>query len=202
MLKRFKLSQRTLLAAVLAVWLAGLATGAMALWNYSATPGGAAPAPERWPAGAPMLPQAGRATLVMLAHPQCPCTQASLAELAQLVARGEADVWVLFLRPEGAQAGWEKTDLWATAAAIPGVKVLADTDGTAARKFGAETSGHVLFYDAAGALRFSGGITASRGHQGPSAGGEAILAALRGREPGQDHALTFGCPLQSQETSR
>jgi hypothetical protein len=131
----------------------------------------------------------------MLAHPRCPCTRSSLAELARLTARGDADVWVLFLRPEGATAGWEKTGLWDTAAAIPGVQVLADADGTAARAFGAETSGHVLFYDATGALRFSGGITAARGHEGPSAGGDSILAALRGNAPAQDHTPTFGCPL-------
>ena len=86
------------------------------------------------------------------------------------------------------------------AAAIPGVRVLADGDGAAAAVFGAATSGHVLFYDAAGALRFSGGITAARGHQGPSAGGEAILTAMRGGEPGRERALTFGCSLLSPET--
>jgi hypothetical protein len=131
----------------------------------------------------------------MLAHPRCPCTRASLAELARLTAGGGADVWVLFLRPEGAAAGWEKSSLWDAAAAMTGVQVLADVDGTAARTFGVETSGHVLFYDATGALRFSGGITAARGHEGPSAGGDSILAALRGNAPAQDHMPTFGCPL-------
>jgi hypothetical protein len=186
---------RNLLVTFLGVWGLGLAVGAQALWRYSATPGRSGQAPEHWPTTVPVEFHPGRSTLVMLAHPRCPCTRASLAELARLTARGDADVWVLFLRPAGAQAGWEKTDLWDTAAAIPGVHVLADADGTAARAFGAETSGHVLFYDATGALRFSGGITAARGHEGPSAGGDAILAALRGNSPAQDHTPTFGCPL-------
>jgi len=194
------LFHRALLGVFLALWFACLAAGAQALWRYSATPGGAGSAPEHWPANAPFQPRPGRASLVMLAHPRCPCTRASLAELAQLTARGDVDACVLFLRPEGAAPGWENTGLWETAAAIPGVRVLADVDGTVAKVFGAQTSGHVLFYDATGALRFSGGITAARGHQGPSAGGEAILAAMRGGEPRLGRALTFGCSLLTPAT--
>lgn len=138
--------------------------------------------------------------LVMLAHPHCPCTRASLAELERLMARGDADACVLFLRPRDQREGWETTDLWKTAAAIPRVRVVADTDGLLARAFGAETSGHVLFYNPAGALLFSGGITATRGHEGPSAGGDAILAALRGEDPASDRANTYGCPLLSSKT--
>ena len=179
----------------------GLAWGAQALWRYSGTPGRSGQAPEHWPASLPVHLKPGRSTLVMLAHPHCPCTRSSLAELARLTARGDADVWVLFLRPEGAKEGWEKTGLWDTAAAIPGVQVLADEDGTAAKAFGAETSGHVLFYDATGTLRFSGGITPARGHEGPSAGGDSILAALLGNAPIQNHTPTFGCPL-IEETQR
>lgn len=197
---RERVFHRTLLGAVLALWCAGLAAGAAALWRYSTTPGSTGSAAERWPADVLFHPRPDRATLVMLAHPHCPCTRASLGELAHLIARGDADAWVLFLRPEGAQPGWENTDLWETAAAIPGVQPVADADGLAAKAFGAETSGHVLFYDAFGTLRFSGGITAARGHQGPSAGSEAILAAMRGGELSRDRALTFGCPLHSQES--
>jgi hypothetical protein len=192
--------RNTVLGGILVLWCAGLAAGTIALWRYSATPGSTGAVPERWPANSLVQPRDGRATLVMLAHPRCPCTRASLAELAQLRAQGDVDAWVLFLRPEGGQSGWENTDLWRTAASIPGVRVVADADGVAARMFGAETSGHVLFYDAAGALRFSGGITAARGHVGPSAGGDAISAMLHGSEPPRDRALTFGCLLHSEES--
>src|SRR3954470_24947525 len=124
---------RPLLGAFLGIWGLGLVVGAPALWRYSMTPGRSGQAPTHWPATVPIPFHPGRSTLVMLAHPRCPCTRASLSELARLTARGDADVWVLFLRPEGAQAGWEKTSLWDTAAAIPGVHVLADMDGAAAR---------------------------------------------------------------------
>jgi len=194
--------RRTFLGAFLALWCVGLAMGAQALWNYSSTPGTAGAAPERWPANAPFQPRPGRATLVMLAHPHCPCTRASLAELAQIMTHGEADAWVLFIRPEGAEPGWEHSNSWEAAAEIPGAHILVDADGTVAKAFGAETSGHVLFYDAAGILRFSGGVTASRGERGPSAGGEAILTALRGGSgSAPSHALTYGCPLLTVENS-
>ena len=189
---------RFVLGALLALWSVGLAAGAQALWRYSATPG-----PERevltsWPANIPIQPKPGRPVLVMLAHPHCPCTRASLTEFERLVAHVDVDAWVLFLRPEDAQPGWEHTSLWKTAEAIPGVRVLADENGVSARAFGVETSGHVLFCDANGKIRFSGGITIARGHEGTSAGSEAIRAELCGKE-GLDHALTFGCPLRSQE---
>jgi len=190
------------LNTLLVVWLAGLVLGGRALWVYSVTPGKADLTPAQWPEQAPIVRKPGQATLVLLAHPHCPCTRASLAELAKLVEHNEADTWILFLRPEGAQPGWEKTSLWETAAAIPGVHVLADTDGTAAHVFGAETSGHVLLYDPAGRLQFSGGITAARGHEGPSAGGASVLAALHGAAIPQHQAQIFGCPLQCQETTQ
>ena len=190
------------LGAFLALWCVALTVGAHALWRYSATPGEAGPAPERWPADAPFQPRPGRATLVMLAHPHCPCTRASLVELTQLAARGGADAWVLFVRPEGAEAGWEHSSSWGTAAEIPGAHVLVDANGETARAFGARTSGYVLFYDATGVLRFSGGITASRGQQGPSFGSEAILAVLRGEGAGPSRALTYGCPLLDEPSPK
>ena len=43
-----------------------------------------------------------------------------------------------------------------------------------------KTSGQVVVYDAKGALLFSGGITAARGHMGDNAGRDRITALLRG----------------------
>jgi hypothetical protein len=201
MTMRLPISPRLLLGIALPLWGGGLAAGALALWKYSATPGTVGAVSQVWPETAPISRQDGRPVLIMLAHPQCPCTQASVDELAELLKHGGADAWVLFLCPEG-KADWEHTDLWNSAAAIPGVRVMADADGRAARAFGAETSGHVFFYDGVGHLQFSGGITASRGHRGPSAGAESILAALRGGQLPANEAATFGCPLNSPEAPR
>jgi hypothetical protein len=191
--------RRALWGSLLGLWMTGLVAGALALWNYASAPGTAGQSPERWPAQVPVPVQAGHPTLVMLAHPRCPCTRASLSELAKLVeqSRGETAIWVLFLRPPAAEEGWENSDLWQLAKSIPGVRVQVDRNGEAAKAFGGETSGHLLFYGANGALMYSGGITAARGQVGRSAGGDAVRVALQGGEPSQTQAPIFGCPLQT-----
>ncbi len=110
-------------------------------------------------------------------------------------------IQVVFFRPKSASPGWEQTRLWHEAAAIPGVCVGVDPGGVEARRFGAATSGHVFLYDVAGRLRFCGGITPSRGHEGDNPGRDAILARLLGGEAGTEPALVFGCPLASPAES-
>jgi hypothetical protein len=79
-------------------------------------------------------------------------------------------------------------------AAISNVDLRVDDGGAIARSFGALTSGEVLLYDARGALRFAGGITAARGHEGDSEGRDALEASIRGAT-GQARAAVFGCSL-------
>ncbi len=136
----------------------------------------------------------------MLAHPKCPCTRASIGELAQIVAetQGKLTAYVLFTKPQGAGADWDDTELRRSAAAIPGVTVVTDADGSEARRFGAETSGHTLLFDPDGALLFSGGITASRGHAGRNAGESAIIAAVNGGRSDSAGTPVFGCSLIRQ----
>jgi uncharacterized iron-regulated protein len=54
----------------------------------------------------------GRPTLVLLAHPQCSCTRASLDELGEALARAgtRPRTYVLFLKPEAFSIGWEMFD--------------------------------------------------------------------------------------------
>jgi hypothetical protein len=169
------------------------------LWKYAATAGVAATPPEQWPAQSTIKREPGIATLVMLAHPRCPCTRASVAELAVLMARigqrGRAHV--LFVRPLAAVAGWDKTALWQAAAAIPGVTVHADPGGAEAALFRAVTSGQVVAYDASGTLIFSGGITGARGHEGDNVGLLRALTLLSGRGADQKESKVFGCALGS-----
>ena len=52
-----------------------------------------------------------------------------------------------------------------------------------------------MWFDAKGQRLYSGGITASRGHEGDSVGGDAVAALLRG-EPTRTAGLpAFGCRL-------
>jgi hypothetical protein len=180
-----------------AVWLAALAFGARTLFRYQTTPGRVGLLSSTWPSLSIVPRQADKPTLLMVAHPHCPCTRASVGELAQIMAHavGKVNAYVLFVKPSGAGADWDDTDLRRSAAAIPGVTVLTDENGNEARRFGAETSGHTLVFDRDGTLVFSGGITATRGHAGANAGESAVVAALRQEPIPRSRTPVFGCSL-------
>jgi len=171
------------------------------LWKYDGTPGAAALPPEQWPANSRVARQAGLPTLVLLAHPKCPCTRATVGELARLmtVCQGKVRTTVMVTLPAGTAAGWEKTDLWNSAAEIPGVTVATDEAGREARLFGASTSGQALLYSAEGKLLFAGGITESRGHSGDNAGESALIELIQGRDTpatgAAAQAPVYGCSL-------
>ena len=121
-------------------------------------------------------------TLVMFAHPKCPCTRASLGELAKILTRCPNTVTphVVFFKPSDTSEKWDHTDQWLTAAGTPGVNVIRDIDGVEASLFQATTSGQTLLYNAAGELLFSGGITLARGHAGdnPGRGGSSRISPV------------------------
>jgi hypothetical protein len=178
-------------------WMAALAFGARTLLKYETTPGRMGVVSSSWPSASIVPRRFDKPTLVMLAHPHCPCTRGSVGELAQLMAHaiGKVNAYVLFVKPPGVGADWDDTDLRRTAAAIPGVTVLTDEDGIEAARFGAETSGHTLVFDRDGTLVFSGGITAARGHAGDNAGESAVLAALNQEPLPRNRTPVFGCSL-------
>jgi hypothetical protein len=181
----------------IALWLGCAATGLYFVWAYDNTAGVAASAPQAWPDQTTLVRSSDRPTLVLLAHPQCDCTRATLSELAEILARTPKPpkAYVLFLRPAGFAEGWEQTALWRTATSIPNVIVLRDDDGAEARRFGVETSGQTLLYDEQGGLTFSGGITGSRGHEGDNAGRASLVALLNRGRADRRATDVFGCPL-------
>ena len=115
-------------------------------------------------------------------------------------AVGKVNAYVLFVKPENAERGWDDTDLRSSAAAIPGVSVMTDEDGKEAERFGAKTSGHTVVFGSNGILAFSGGITASRGHVGSNAGENAVLALLTERSAERARTPVFGCSLTKRPT--
>jgi len=183
--------------AVAVVWLCLATVGLAVLWQYDNAPGEAANAPGSWPSRSHLIRATDAPTLVMLAHPQCSCSRASLGELAELLARTDVQprTYVVFLKPASFGEGWEQTDLWQTAKRLPDVSVVRDDDGVEARSFGAATSGQTLLYDRAGHLQFSGGITGSRAHQGDNAGRQSLLTLLNGGRNARAATNVYGCPL-------
>ena len=188
---------RVILAFMVISWLSVVGVGLRLLWDYENTPGIAAEPPRQWPTDSRIQLAQDQATLVMLAHPHCPCTRASIGELASIMAhsQGRLSAYVLFLKPEGFSDAWEETDLWQSASYIPGVKVVLDGDGREARLFHAATSGQTVLYDAQGRLLFSGGITSARGHFGDNEGQASIVSFVNAKVPSRRETAVFGCPL-------
>jgi glyoxylase-like metal-dependent hydrolase (beta-lactamase superfamily II) len=133
----------------------------------------------------------------MLAHPNCPCTRASLAELEILTAKlqGRLSAFVLFSRPAATADDVRTSGLWKRAAGIPGVSVQFDEAGLETAQFGGLVSGQTIVYDPQGNLVFSGGITAARGHQGDNNGLDSVVLAVTGKLNKRAQAPVFGCAL-------
>src|SRR6185503_5391373 len=195
------------LVAIVALWAAAVIGGEVWMWRYQLTPGAApAAAPSTWPENAAIPAHRGKPLLLMVAHPQCACTRASLNELRRLVARFEGlqvppELYLSLVVPAGAGADWIDGPVLRNASTIRGVHVVIDGGGRFAARLGATTSGHVLVYGADGALLFSGGITSARAHEGDSIGQNAIVKALYGHTPPSRQTPVYGCGLASRGNS-
>ena len=167
------------------------------LWRYSGTPGQSSKPPEPWPAASALQLSTAGKTLVMFVHPHCPCTRASLAQLARVAARCPETFtpWIVFTGPDGTPDGWQQGDLWDLAAAIPGAHRFVDADGIESARFHAVTSGQTVVYDSTGALKFNGGITGARGHEGDNDGQDSVMQILNEGSSSCRESPVFGCPI-------
>jgi hypothetical protein len=197
--------RRTLRAAGaligLAIWVAAVGVGFASLWRYTYEPGRSADAKAEWPAVSRVRRDPQRPTLVVMLSPGCPCSQATVSELARLLARApdKTAVRALVSSPAQVHEGetpLEQTRLWRALTAIPGVDAIADRDGREAEAFGGYVSGQSFLYDASGRLRFSGGLTAARGHEGDNDGVDAVVALLTTGHAPIDRTPVFGCVLE------
>lgn len=186
----------------MALWITALAWGFGTLWQYANTPGPTAVLPQYWPEQIRFARDLHRPTLVLTAHPQCPCTSATLDALESIVLEhpGRLAVHVLVLQPSDVAANWSATNLVSRAAALPEVQVHLDRDGQYARSLGATTSGHAFLFATTGKLLFSGGLTSSRGHAGPGAAVEALVSRMDDETALLAEFPVFGCPLFASPT--
>jgi hypothetical protein len=186
-----------MLWTVIGLWAFAVLGGLATLWSYSNRPGQTPHAPKHWPSGSAIPRTEGKMTLVMLAHPHCPCSRASLDELARVITHcvGRVESFVVFYRPADRPEDWARSDLLDTAAALPTVRTLFDVGGREVRRFGATTSGTVLLFDEAGGLLFCGGITGARGHEGDNAGRDAVVKLIQHMPAERRSTFVFGCSL-------
>jgi hypothetical protein len=185
------------------IWTASIGLAVRSIMAIERMPGKVGSVSSAWPTAAELQPAPQTATIVLVAHPRCPCTKATLAQLAQIVTRSPRPLkgFVLFTRPSNLPATWTRTSLWEQASEIPGITAVEDVDGRRSALFGAATSGHVFLFDS-GLLRFSGGITPGRGVAGECAGTNAILAWLRTGAACFDRTPVYGCSLVDSNVGR
>lgn len=187
--------KKTLAFALL--WIGVIGGGWYAMQAYQLAPGPSQAAVRLWPAGVPFALDPQRPTLVLAAHPDCPCTRASLEELGRVAARLDTRVatHVLFYSDPAFDTAWRAGAGWRLASAVRGAALHADPDGRAARALGLQTSGHILLFAPDGRRLFSGGITPARGERGASAGASALIDLATTGRAARDTAPVFGCLL-------
>lgn len=193
-MKFARLQKRLLFVLCLLLWIIGLGWGYQTLFAYETTPGVTGGVKSNWPAGTALKPVSGKATLIMFAHPYCPCTRASMQELSKLVMRLRKPVklYVVFFKGTSFK---EQGDLIKSAASIPGAQVVIDKDGLESKRFNATVSGQTLVYDPQGQILYNGGITVSRGSVGENAGSDKVVAVVNGKDDKFAKGLAYGCSL-------
>jgi hypothetical protein len=178
--------------AVGAGW-AGMSSYEFQVVDHASTP------PAQWPE-ALIERSSDRPALVICLHPKCPCSQATLSELERLLAKPAVAamrpmVLAVITMPTDADDSWTNSAHVERCRRLPEARVEFDRGGVIAAAFGAVTSGEVLLFDSAGKRQFAGGVTASRGHEGSSVGGDALAALLEGLQPETASTPVFGCRL-------
>jgi hypothetical protein len=188
--------------AVSALWAGVVLLGFYRLTAYELRPNPVIGAPREWPEASCLPHTPGRSTLLVFLHPKCPCSRASLDELARVLHESPgADATAVFVKPDGVPAAWEQTTLWREAAQIAGLSVLVDEGGQEARRFAVTASGQTLVYGRDGRLAYEGGLTATRGHYGKNAASDGVLATLQSPLGARLEFPTYGCPLLDEPQS-
>jgi hypothetical protein len=183
-----------IILAIMALWLSLCIIGLSKLAIYDNKPDLANLGPARWPNLG--LSRGREYTLVLSIHPQCPCTRATLQELAiALTHCPNLHAYLLFIKPEGASETWVKSDLWSTATKFPHCSLIVDEAGKLSAAFNARSSGQSYMYDPDGQLIYSGGMTPSRGHVGDNAGLDYIIALANRKTMTIGNIPVFGCSL-------
>jgi hypothetical protein len=199
MTSKVPLIRATILAAAI-VWTVTIGAAFNAIRRFETTPGLAAVTGPSWPAGSTVPRQSGEWSLVMLVHPHCSCSRASVQELQAVLEKSPSvQPYVLVYRPGDFKAGWENGAVLDAASRLRRTKVIIDENGREAKRFGGFTSGQTLLYDRQGRLRYAGGITSLRGHSGINSGRVDVIKIASSGEGSGSHPV-FGCAIDKKGT--
>lgn len=192
-------ARRHVYVAAAVAWIAALIGGFAILLHYSMRAGPSRSAPAALAGAAARA--SGRFELAVFLHPQCPCSRATVDELARIAERSgdRLHVRAWFVADRALGEAWTRAALWERAQRIPGIELAEDFGAAKAMSMGAETSGTVLLYAPDGRLAYSGGITRARGHAGDNPGADAVVDLVHGRAVERNEFEVFGCSLRDAD---
>jgi hypothetical protein len=168
-MRKVRQGRDSFLILVGALWIGLIVSGFWLLAREHFTPVASSRQAGIFPSGSETQLASGKPTLLLFAHPQCPCTRATFHELDGLLedTGNRVSIVVIFTIPNGVSPGWEQGELWKSAASTPGYHVVLD----------------------------SGGITGSRGHEGDNIGLTAVESFILHGHASVSRTPVFGCSL-------
>ena len=179
-------------SALLSTAMVAIVCGWFQLLRFSTTDGEQSVAPAVLPAE--FFSLGSQPLLLVFVHPQCSCTAATFQQLDRLLSQSREPLQIVL-------AVYDSVPIHARPPIHPEVwirhpyRLLIDTGGSLARRFGAATSGEILLYSSNRQLLFQGGITAGRAHSGDNLGSQALLTAIDSGQVTPSHSPVFGCPI-------
>jgi len=176
------------------VWIVLIGIGMVKVGGWIGTPGRSGPVRDHWPLGTTLVQRSGRPTLILFAHPMCPCLKATRTELERVLLEipTPLDLVIEVFSPAEGGFTWSPETLCGS---LKHPRLILDPDGSDALRFGVRISGHVLLYGEEGGLIFSGGITSGRGEVGPNPAMDALRCCLLGKSNAVTVWPVFGCPI-------
>jgi len=137
--------------------------------------------------------------LVVAINPKCPCTAATVTMLERICAqtKGALHCQVLAYCPEGGDESWTSTRTLRRLGLIPRVAITTDYGGVLARELGLTTSGETILLDREHVIRFHGGITPARGHEGDNLGATTVRELVEEDPTSVTTYPIYGCPLSA-----
>lgn len=184
------------------IWIIFVGAGFLGLARYDSAPGTLGEqTPNQWPALSRLSRTSGLPTLIVMLHPRCPCSRATLDNLACAMPQiiGKAQVHLVFVNPDAGRP-LEDGALLRMAENIPGSDIFHDQSGHEAQLFGALTSGETLLYSSEGKLLFHGGITLGRSHEGNNPGLSTVVSLVQHGTGKRAGTPVFGCALTQTPT--
>jgi hypothetical protein len=190
-------SPRPLLFVGAFFWMAVVGAGFAALARYDNAPGALGErTPSRWPPLSRLSRTPGLPNLIVMLHPQCPCSRATLGNLERAMPelQDKTQVHLVFVHRD-TEDRRDDNALLRIAKAIPGTEIFQDQAGRETELFGVLTSGETLLYSREGTLLFHGGITFGRSHEGGNPGLSAIVEFIQHGVANRSSTSVFGCAL-------